>query len=234
MTLRAAAILLAALAGGCASTTAIIDGKTVPRLELAFTGQPYIVRHHRAHPRPGGPSSGLTDSGGDIVGRVCGVDVDFEVQHEGDHVQLTGFIDNERASVVRVADREGARTFTGGFGGHSIDLKLFGDHIEGHVGLRVIFARMEGDTFTGFMRLPGWTGALPVRISGRGALFDIPAADQAVILPLLVTCYFGAAEQGLVRRLEIGIGGPTTEVPHNSSSLYTAGPGVNLRGGRAR
>src|SRR5262245_1829312 len=92
------ALLAAAPAAlvACATTptTVIIDGKEVPRLTQEFTGQPYSIRHSGAHPRPGGASSGLRSPGGSITGVVCGAGVQFDVEHLGDHVQLTGFIDS--------------------------------------------------------------------------------------------------------------------------------------------
>src|SRR5690349_14430149 len=87
-------ILLAALAAGCAPTTAIVDGKSMRRLDMDFVGQPFVVRVTAAHPRPGSPSGGLYGFGGHVSGNVCGLEVTYDVEHMGDHTRLTGFLDD--------------------------------------------------------------------------------------------------------------------------------------------
>ncbi|HEX6835363.1 MAG TPA: hypothetical protein VF334_02265, partial [Polyangia bacterium] len=62
------------LAAGCAPTTAIVDGKQVPRLDMDFVGQPFVIRVSGAHPKPGSPSGGLRDFGGRISGNICGLE----------------------------------------------------------------------------------------------------------------------------------------------------------------
>ena len=71
---------------GCVGPV-MIDGKPTPRIRSEYTGQPYVLRHIDAHPRPGGPSSGVKEYGGRINGLVCGSDVD--VTGEGD--ETVGF-----------------------------------------------------------------------------------------------------------------------------------------------
>ena len=89
---------------GCATLpkTAIVDGQEVPRKTLEFTGSPYSITHRAAHPRPGGPSSGLRDAGGNITGMVCGMDVDYSVRHEGDQVVMVGFLDQTQPTQLSV------------------------------------------------------------------------------------------------------------------------------------
>jgi hypothetical protein len=79
-------VALAYVSCAAAPKTAVVDGRTVPRPTLDFGGHPYSLRHQGAHPRPNGPSDGLTDAGGTITGRVCGMNVDYGVEHRGDHV----------------------------------------------------------------------------------------------------------------------------------------------------
>ena len=78
---------------GCAPTTAYVDGKPVPRLDMDFVGQPFVIRVSAAHPKPGSPSGGLRDFGGRISGNVCGLDITYDVQHDGTRTRLTGFVD---------------------------------------------------------------------------------------------------------------------------------------------
>ena len=96
------------LLAGCAPTTAFVDGKTVPRLDMDFVGQPFVVRVSAAHPRPGSPSGGLRDFGGRISGNICGLDITYDVQHEGDQTHLTGFVDEKQTdSRLDVKDVNG-------------------------------------------------------------------------------------------------------------------------------
>src|SRR4051794_31968723 len=116
-------LALAGLMTGCATVprTAIVDGKEVPRLNLDLGGQPYWVQHTGAHPRPGGPSSGLRDAGGAIRGRVCGMFIDLDAAHRGDRVQVVGSIDNRKPAAIAVSEADGVRHFTGNLGGAGVD-----------------------------------------------------------------------------------------------------------------
>ena len=58
----------------------------------------------------------MRGAGGTIHGRICRADVDYEVQHRGDHVQVTGVIfESEGLHPVslRIEDRDGRRRITG-------------------------------------------------------------------------------------------------------------------------
>ncbi len=213
---------------GCAGVpkTAIVDGRPVPRLTLEFNGQPFNVQHQGAHPRPGGPSSGLKDDGGAIHGRVCGMFVDYDVHHEGDHVQLVGSIDNHIPTEVQVRDVNGERVFSGSIGGQGIDLKLAGDHLIGTVGRRVFALESAEDRLQGFMRATNFLrGAMPILIKGKDTLWSLPAADQAAVLPNLLTCVVATSQNRHLLRneetLELGFGGDATDRPDQTSSIYT-------------
>src|SRR3954462_9612057 len=108
-------LLTCLFAFGCAPSSAYVDGKTVPRLDMDFVGQPFVVRVSAAHPRPGSPSSGLHDFGGGISGNICGLEVTYDVQHVGDHTPLTGFVDEAQLeSRLDVKDVQGvSRQITG-------------------------------------------------------------------------------------------------------------------------
>ena len=226
MTRLAWALLLA----GCATTpkTALVDGKPVPRLTLELNGQPFTVKHEGAHPRPGSPSGGLQDAGGAIRGRVCGMLVDFDVAHKGDHVQLVGSIDNHMPAAIDVSEEAGGtRHFTGNLGSLGVDFLLAPAAMQGHVGIRVFALESAEGGYRGFMRIPGLYDAgggvqpQPVTIHGRDALLAMPAADQAAVLPALLTC--GGAQFRMVNRFEFGIGGEATDRPPETSALYTRG-----------
>lgn len=225
MTRLAFALLLA----GCATVpkTAIVDGKEVPRLTLEFDGQPFTVKHEGAHPRPGGPSSGLKDAGGSIRGRVCGLLVDFDVTHKGDHVQLVGSIDNQMPAAIDVSEQGGVRHFTGNLGGLGVDFTLAPDAMQGHVGIRVFALEPAGGNYHGYMRVPGTLDVnggkqrVGVLVRGREALWAMPAADQAAVLPALMTC--GGMQFTMGDALVVGVGGQATDRPPETSAVYTKG-----------
>ncbi|MSP59481.1 MAG: hypothetical protein EXR72_03905 [Myxococcales bacterium] len=218
--------------GACAApATAIIDGREVPRLDLDLTGEAFVVHHKRAHPRPGGPSGGVTGPGGDMVGQICGMQVDYEARHEGDHVQLIGAVDGSHPSSLAVRDQGGAREITGNIGGLGVELKLTSDGLSGHVGLRVLLASQQGGDLVGDLRVQGWydsegkPGITRVILRGRDALWSMPAADQAAILPNLLTCQMSAGQRvgASLDELEVAFGVPTTFRASQTSSLYRRG-----------
>jgi hypothetical protein len=215
--------VLALALAGCASVpkTAIVDGKEVPRLTLELTGQPYTVTHTGAHPRPGGPSSGLRDSGGSIRGRVCGMFVDFDVVHKGDHVQLIGSIDSRLPAAIDVSDENGVRHFSGNLGSLGVDFTLEPTQMQGHVGIRVFALEPAGDALRGFLRIPGLLGKqrVPIVVEGLEELQKMPPADQALLLPAIMTC--GGIQYTKVDAVHVGFGGEATDRPPETSAVYT-------------
>lgn len=224
-------VALALLVAGCAGVpkTAIVDGREVPRQTLEFSGQPYSVKHEGAHPRPGGPSSGLTDVGGAIRGRICGMLVDLDVSHKGDRVQVVGSLDNHIPAAIDVTEEQGGvRHFTGNLGGLGVDFMLAPAGLQGHVGIRVFALETNADRYGGFMRIPGLIGynndnRLPLVVNGRAALLAMPAADQAALLPALLTCNPGGSQYRMVEGLVVGVGGEATDRPPETSAVYTKG-----------
>ncbi len=229
--MRAFALALAWVAGGCIPKTAIVDGKEVPRLELELTGDPYHLFHKGAHPQPRGPSGGLRDDGGEISGRVCGMFAEFDVKHAGDRVELVGAFDGGEASHLEVRDANGAREIGGQLGNAAVDLKLTGTALTGHVGLRVYALEQDGDRLAGHVRLqkqvPGEEGPAigDVELAGRDALWAMPPADQALVLASVLTCQMRAAERHMAAPdpLKIRFGGPPADRPAQTSSLYRRG-----------
>ncbi len=218
----------ATVAAGCALTpkTAIVDGREVPRLTLEYDGQPYSVKHEGAHPRPGGPSSGLKDAGGSIRGRVCGMLVDLDVTHKGDHVQIVGSLDNHFPAAIDVSEDKGVRHFTGNLGGLAVDFVASPTVMEGHVGVRVFAIETEGDVYRGFMRIPGLLNVndsnqrIGVTVAGRDALWAMAPADQAAVLPAIFTC--GSTQFRIVDSVNVSFGGTATDRPPETSAVYTS------------
>ncbi|HWE29147.1 MAG TPA: hypothetical protein VHB97_14160 [Polyangia bacterium] len=197
----------------------------MPRLTLEFNGQPFTVKHEGAHPRPGGASSGLRDAGGAIRGRVCGMLVDFDVTHKGDHVQIVGSIDNHIDAAIEVSEHDGARHFTGNLGPLAVDFVAAPSLMEGHVGIRVFALETAGDVYHGFMRIPGLLDIdggkqrIGVAVAGRDALWAMPPADQAAVLPAIFTC--GSTQFRVVDSVVVGFGGDATDRPSETSAVYT-------------
>lgn len=211
----------ACLVGACATTpsTVMIDGQAVPRTTSEYVGQPYSVRHKEAHPRPGGPSGGVRAAGGSIFGQVCGVDVSWEVEHRGDHVQLTGQLDTDQQAQIRVADESGQRSFTGSLGSHAVDLRLRSNQIIGRVGPRYVDLKQDGEAFSGPMEVTGTEEKTSAKVNGRTALWAMPAADQAAVLPILLTCFVANIGQFGRSAMEIGFGGPMGMVARGTSAI---------------
>ena len=152
-----------------------------------------------AHSRPGGPSSGLTDRGGDIVGRVCGTDLHLAVTHAGDHALRIGFVDNAIDAPLEVA---------GAIGRRSVALPV--ERI-GRMG-RVFATLVEGDRR---LRIP----AAPATGS---ALASLPAADRGVLLRTIVLCVSGnPGNHSEADALTIRFGGEQGDAPPHSSGLST-------------
>ena len=220
-------IVAFACLAGCASVpkTAVVDGKEVPRLTLEYNGNPFSIKHEGAHPRPGGASSGLSDNGGLIHGRVCGMFIEFDVTHKGDHVQLVGSIDNRMPTAIDVAEQNGQRHFTGNLGPLGVDFVAAPGGMQGHVGIRVFAIERAEDEYRGFMRIPGTLDInggkqrLGITITGAQALWSMPPADEAAVLPAIFSC--GSTQMSVIDALEVGFGGTATDRPPETSAVYT-------------
>jgi hypothetical protein len=214
--------LLILVFAGCAPTNAVVDGKTVPRLDMDFVGQPFVVRVSAAHPRPGSPSGGLKDFGGRISGNICGLDVTYDVQHEGDHTHLTGFIDeNQMESRLDVRDVQGvSRQISGTLDskGGGVNLDVRKNRIRGNVGLRQFDLGRDGDRYIGSVRVT--TTVAAATINGADDLWTLPPAAQAVVLPALLTCYGDELEVNRRGSLTVGFGGRQTWEGKHVSALY--------------
>ena len=208
---------------GCAPSMAYVDGKQVPRLDMDFVGQPFVVRVSAAHPKPGSPSGGLRDNGGRISGNICGLDVTYDVSHEGDKTRLTGFVDEKQTdSRLEVRDVEGvSRQITGTLdseSGTAVNLDLRKNAIRGNIGLRQFDLGRDGDRYIGSLKVANITTS--ATINGAEDLWTLPPAAQAVVLPALLTCYGDELEQNKRGALIVGFGGRQTWEGKRVSSIY--------------
>ena len=163
--------------------TAIVAAR-MARPTLDFTGQPYQIKHEGAHPRPGNPSSGLRDGGGRIHGNVCGMFVDFDVSHKGDHVQLVGSIDNQLAAAIECGDERSMRRSPGTWPAWRSTSSPASGACRDTSASASSCSMSSGADYRGDMRIPGMYDAgggkqsIDVVIHGHDALWAMPAADR--------------------------------------------------------
>jgi hypothetical protein len=200
------------LAIGCSPTTAVVNGQRVARPTLGYTdGYYYGITHYRAYPEQRGASSGLHAYGGRIAGYACGADFNYESDYAGRSIHLSGFVQPQYQAVgheniqlpahIEVADREGRRYLTGSIGddfstnfiAHDrsakvIDFTLGADGLHGQIASRRFDLEIvDPDTLAGTMRIS--TGeTMPFELRGLTAMWSMPAADQAAILPYMLSC----------------------------------------------
>jgi hypothetical protein len=167
----------------------VIDGRQVSRQQLQFTGWPYGLRHRDAHPGgAAGASTGLRGDGGTITGRVCGVDVLYQVEHRGEAVQLVGTLDNEFPAQLRVDDRDGSAHITGALATKVVDLRVGGDGLVGYVGRFPFRLPRQGDSLHESVMLNNSGVVRRYGIGGFSELLRMPPAAQAALLPLFLDC----------------------------------------------
>jgi hypothetical protein len=214
--------LVAAVAAGCAPTTAVVNGQLVPRPTLAYTDHYYYaVTHYRAYPEARGASSGLVTYAGRVAGFACGADFNYEADYRGRSIQLLGYVQpvTQAAALIRthqpahieVRDMGGQRRIRGSVGediggllvphdrpSKVIDFAIDSASLSGQIGSRLFALTAVGDdTLAGTVKVS--TGAvLPFELRGVSAVWAMPAVDQAAILPFMLTCT--RVEEG--RRIE--------------------------------
>ena len=191
-----------------------INGKLVPRERLTFTGWPYTLTHDNAHPRGAeGASTGLRDAGGGIKGRVCGANVNLEVEHKGDGVQLVGTVDGEFTMQLWAEDKAGVLTITGSLATQVVNLRLGRDGLLGYVGRFPYELLREGDRLVRRIRVNN--GAVRTyEIPGFQDLLAMPPADQAALLPLFLDCTLESAwlrDNNVADKFRFG--GPGADAP---------------------
>lgn len=184
----------------------------------------------------GGPSSGLKEQGGRISGVVCGVDIEYTVEHGGDHVALSGFLENQHASQMKIIETEDARIMVGSLGTREVRLTIREDSLQGYVG-RCPYDMRRGvpsdeDSDTLMQNFRGFGETMEVRLSNPKELWKMPAADQAAVLPLMMLCVTEKIFQNLGRPKvpTLGFGKPGA-VP--SGTIQFSGSGNRDCGGRS-
>jgi hypothetical protein len=80
---------------------------------------------------------------------------------------------------------------------HDVDLRFNREQLSGAVGLRRYELRRTGDDLVGYFMIYG--NKVPFVVQGADELWSMPAAAQAAILPLLLTC---TEETRVVQRVD--------------------------------
>jgi hypothetical protein len=209
-------ILLAAALGACAPTTAVVNGQRVSRPTLAYSDNFYYgVTHWRAYPEHRGPSAGLHAYGGRITGFACGADLNYETSYHGRELRVLGFVQPQVGPIAHdsmqqpayffvrdeALDGGGRRHFTGSVGddmgglfvAHDrpskvVDFALSRDSLTGQIASRRFdLHAVDEDTLAGTVVIAN-AAPQPFELRGISAVWSMPAADQAAILPFMLSC----------------------------------------------
>ena len=194
-------LLSAVFVAGCATTAA---GPTTH-----YAGEPFDLA---AQP-------------GRITGQVCGMDLDVDVEHHGDAVALTGFLDGKFPVNLSARPLGRGLAIDGALGTAAgqaaVELRVAADQLDGRVGFRKFDLQGSGDALVGTMQIPDAIEPPGVTVEGRAQLMALPAETQAALLPALLSCY--VETQGKFGRSElvVRVGGAAGALPHESSALYS-------------
>lgn len=206
-------VLLAACAGPSGSVP--VDEDPTPRITKTFTGQPYSFRHINAYRFNRNPSNGLKTAGGNIAGTVCGTDIQYEVNHEGDRVRVSGFVNNDQTVNLIIREANNIRRIQGVLGNLSVDVLIADGVMAGSVG-RCRYELHANDDAPDVLvqSLKGNGFAIKLRINGRHELEELPAADQAALVPLMLRCATAKIFENLGHQpADLGFGGAASAQP---------------------
>lgn len=210
---------------GCSFTpsTVMIDGVPVPRQQHRFEGNPYAIRHYDAHPKPESVTTGKVE-GGRVSGVVCGSDIEYSIDHTASEIRLSGTIDNQYQSQLKVLLTKDVHGIIGNVGPKEVRLEFSREHIEGYVGrcpyhLAIDNATSGKDTVVEYISARGQK--MRIELYGMQSLWQMPAADQAAVLPMVLLCMTTKMFENLGRESipAYGFGGRLGAVPSGTIQL---------------
>ena len=213
------------LGEGCSFTpaTVMIDGVAVPRQQHRLEGNPYAIRHYDAHPKPDSVTTGKVE-GGRISGVVCGSDIEYSIDHTATDTRLSGTIDNQHQSQLKVLSTKDVHGVVGNVGPKEVRLEFSREHIEGYIGrcpyhLELDKATPGNDTLVEY--ISGRGQKMRIEIYGVQSLWQMPAADQAAVLPMVLLCMTAKMFDNLGRESipPYGFGGRLGAVPSGTIQL---------------
>lgn len=202
---------VAVLALGCGTPRwAVVDGKRVDRPSFGYSdGHHYALEHRRAFPAVFGTVHARDLDDGRIVGRACGLELDFDVTWYGSRLSLVGradvpwLRDFTRTEGLLKLDLDvtepapGRRLIRGSIPGamaFRIDLDASPERLVGDIGTRHYDLAADGRYLRGHMTGLVQTVAGPRRVDeplvlyGRDALATMAPADEALLLVSMLSC----------------------------------------------
>jgi len=201
----------------------MIDGVPVPRQQHRFEGNPYAIRHYDAHPKPESVTTGKVE-GGRVSGVVCGSDIEYSIDHTASEIRLSGTIDNQYQSQLKVLLTKDVHGIIGNVGPKEVRLEFSREHIEGYVGrcpyhLAIDNATSGKDTVVEYISARGQK--MRIELYGMQSLWQMPAADQAAVLPMVLLCMTTKMFENLGRESipAYGFGGRLGAVPSGTIQL---------------
>ena len=204
----------------------------VPRSAIA-SGYYYGVTHYRAYPEHRGASSGLHSYGGRLAGFACGADFTYESEFHGRELRVTGFVQAAYRAVshvgiqlpahIEVTDVGGRRHMEGTIGvdfgsnvsvddrpSEIIDFSLGADGLHGQIASRYFdLAVADADTLARHhvtASPPARGCAELLRAVCAAGVGHATAADQAAILPFMLSC--SSVDDG---RADVGVNVDSTK-----------------------
>lgn len=200
----------------------MIDGVAVSRQNLRFEGNPYLLKHYGAHPKP--QAVGSATDGGRITGVVCGLDIEYSIEHKPDETRVSGIIENQYQASLSIFSTTNGLAVVGNLGPKGVRLEFSDHHVAGYVGrcpyrMALDPAAQGGDTLVRFV--VGNGQKMQVELYGAKSLLQMPQADQAAVLPLVLLCSTEKIFENLGRDSipAYGFGGQLGAVPSGTLQL---------------
>jgi hypothetical protein len=215
----ASMVLLACALPACASQS---SARGKPAASLGYSdGKYFSVRHSLPDSSATAPTGAWHADAGRILGNVCGVDVDFQGEYWGHRLDVSGFTAlsprlglSTNAHPMRFDVRDGKHgrqifgTLPDNKGLTPIEIYLTPDSLVGTIGLRhYALTRGDDDELRGTLRTATFMGdrTMPFVIRGAQELWQMPASDQAVLVPLMLSCLQGMPGNRRSERFVLGV-----------------------------
>lgn len=194
---------------GCSTPKyAVLDGKRVERPSVGYVSDYFRIAHERAFPGVFDPRRGRDVDDGTIRGRVCGIDLDFDVSWYGDRLALQGrgdvpwlhdwsYSDGLFRLEVHVKESAPGHRHIVAHGPGAmgtlakLEIDVSDERLEATVASRHYALAADGDYLFGritresdvYQRIDA-----PYAIYGREVLPSMVPADQALVLLLMLAC----------------------------------------------
>jgi hypothetical protein len=201
-----AALVVCVIAACGTPRYAVVDGKKVERPTLGYTdNHHYAITHRRAFPDVLAPGRALAVDDGRIVGRACGLELDFDVAWYGSRVSLLGRFDvpwikefTMTEGLLQVAldvtQPEAGRRRMSATKPFRIDIDASPERLVADIATRHYELAADGSYLVGHMSGDVWRNGRvehvdePLVLYGRQALANMQPADEALVLLTMLSC----------------------------------------------